>query len=309
MQIPAQQMLGLTLDGGWKVVQRVERPRTATGGFFSCGYVVESEDGERGFLKALDYSGAFLSQDPARHLEAMTQAFNFERMLCEKCQNKRLRRVVNAIRDGKVTIDPSNPATVVQYLIFELADGDIRKHMDTLDRFDVAWALRTLHHVATGLRELHMSGIAHQDLKPSNVLVFKELGSKVADLGRAAYVGAAGPNDEFAVAGDIQYAPPELLYKYVLPDWGQRRFGCDAYHLGSLVVFLFARTNMTGLLFAHLPSEYHWRVWNGSFEDALPHLRQAFGLRLPRLSWEFDLRPGDSSSTLRDGLLHVNGFA
>jgi hypothetical protein len=31
--------------------------------------------------------------------------------------------------------------------------------------------------------------------------------------------------------------------------------------------------------------------------------------RLPRLSWELDLRPGDSGSTLRDGLLHVNGFA
>jgi len=38
--------------------------------------------------------------------------------------------------------------------------------------------------------------------------------------------------------------------------------------------------------------------------------RQAKGeRRLPRLSWELDLRPGDSGSTLRDGLLHVNGFA
>ena len=31
--------------------------------------------------------------------------------------------------------------------------------------------------------------------------------------------------------------------------------------------------------------------------------------RLSRLSWEFDLRPGDSGSTLCDGLLCVNGFA
>ncbi len=31
--------------------------------------------------------------------------------------------------------------------------------------------------------------------------------------------------------------------------------------------------------------------------------------KLSRLSWEFDLRPGDSESTLRDGLLRVNGLA
>jgi hypothetical protein len=31
--------------------------------------------------------------------------------------------------------------------------------------------------------------------------------------------------------------------------------------------------------------------------------------RLSRLSWEFDLRPGDSGPTLCDGLLHVNSFA
>jgi len=34
-----------------------------------------------------------------------------------------------------------------------------------------------------------------------------------------------------------------------------------------------------------------------------------FQEKLSRLSWEFDLRPGDSGSTLRDSLLHVNGFA
>jgi hypothetical protein len=32
-------------------------------------------------------------------------------------------------------------------------------------------------------------------------------------------------------------------------------------------------------------------------------------MRLSRLSWEFDLRPGDSGTTLRDGFLGVNGFA
>ena len=45
-------------------------------------------------------------------------------------------------------------------------------------------------------------------------------------------------------------------------------------------------------------------------ERAGLHVAQwVYAQRLPRLSWELDLRPGDSGSTLRDGLLHVNGFA
>jgi serine/threonine protein kinase len=280
MENPAEQLKGLVLDGDWKVLAKAERSENATGGCFSCGYVVESGDGTQGYLKALDYSGALAGPDPALALEAMTQAFNFERTLCDKCRDTGLRRVVSAITDGKVFVDRQNPMSVVQYLIFELADGDIRRHMDTLERFDLAWALRTLHHVATGLRELHMVGIAHQDLKPSNVLVFKRVGSKVADLGRASYKGAVGPCDHLDVAGDRNYAPPELLYKYVMSDWAQRRFGCDAYHLGSLAVFLFARACMTSLLLASLAPEYHWRTWAGSFDEVLPYLRDAFGIAI-----------------------------
>lgn len=32
---PARQLEGLTLDGGWKVLELLDRPPGATGGFFS----------------------------------------------------------------------------------------------------------------------------------------------------------------------------------------------------------------------------------------------------------------------------------
>lgn len=277
MATPAEQLNGLVLEGGWKVVSKVERPPTATGAHFSCGYIVESDKGVRGYLKALDYSRALVSPDPAEVLRVMTEAFTYERALCQKCVDKRMRRVVAAIGDGTVYVHADDPGSVVQYLIFELADRDVRAYLDVFDHFDTAWSLRALHHVATGLKELHGAGIAHQDLKPSNVLVFEKEGSKVADLGRAVYRGSLGPWDNIEVAGDKTYAPPELLYGYVGDDWNIRRFGCDAYLLGSMVVFFFGRGSMTSLLLSEMGEAYHWRTWSGTFYDVLPYLRDAFG--------------------------------
>src|SRR6266849_2897633 len=62
---PAKRLLGLTLDGGWVVVKELPPLPTATGGFFSTGYLVRHDDGTEGFLKALDYSEAF-TLDPSQ---------------------------------------------------------------------------------------------------------------------------------------------------------------------------------------------------------------------------------------------------
>ena len=273
----SNKLAGLTLDGGWKVLRPVDLSGKTTGGHFSQGYIVENTDGRQGFLKALDYSRALRSKDPARALQAMTAAFNFERDILEECAQKNLSRIIRAIGAGKVHLDPQLPETLVEYLVFELAKGDVRSVLDVGDSFDVAFALRTLHHVAVGLRQLHGLGIAHQDIKPSNVLLFEDEASKVGDLGRASKKGQVAPHDSFQVPGDWSYAPPELLYGQVEPDWSRRRFGCDAYLLGSMVVFFFADTSMTALVEAELPSFYHWRHWSGQYGAVLPHIRHALG--------------------------------
>ena len=56
MNTPAQELTGIELDGGWKVLELLKRDPKATGGNFSVGYVVESSSGDRAYLKALDYS-------------------------------------------------------------------------------------------------------------------------------------------------------------------------------------------------------------------------------------------------------------
>ncbi len=279
---PAFQLLGKVLPGGWKVIERIKPSVYSTGGNFSVGYIVEStKSGEKAFLKALDYSRALKSPDPPRALEAMTSAYNFERNILERCKEKNLDKIVKAVADGKYDVEGTSGFSLVNYLIFELADGDSRKYLDLAGTFDKAWSLRSLHHIGTGLRQLHGQSIAHQDLKPSNVLVFKGNSSKIGDVGRAAFKGHIPPHENYVIPGDPTYAPPELLFGHIDPDWNRRRRGCDLYLLGSMVLFFFMNIGMTTAIVeemnsVHLPNSLSG-TFSGTFLEALPYIRNAFG--------------------------------
>lgn len=276
MLAPAHKLVGVGLDDGWTVTERVEPGPGATGGNFSCSYKIVRGDGTVGFLKALDFSRALGAPDPALALQELTEAYNFERDLLAQCRGRGMDRVVRAMGDGKVKVDDS-PLGVVQYLIFEGAECDLRVQLNLMGAVETAWKLRSLHHIATGLYQLHGSDIAHQDLKPSNVLVFAGKTSKVADLGCASQKGATGPRDQKKLAGDPGYAPPELLYGYNDPDWALRRLGCDAYLLGSMVVFFFTGLSASALLFQHMAEGHTWNRWSGTYFEVLPYVRVAFG--------------------------------
>lgn len=53
-----------------------------------------------------------------------------------------------------------------------------------------------MHQITAALRQLHGSGIAHQDIKPSNILFFQDDHTKLADLGRASDRHGGSPHDE-----------------------------------------------------------------------------------------------------------------
>lgn len=275
---PHELLQGLPLNNGWKAVTRIERSESGSGGAFSCGYLAEKSNGERGYLKALDFfSRLSENDDPARALAPLLDAYNFERDLLNKCRDSRFSRVVTAIEDGSITVPNLPPPSTVQYIIFELAEGDIRNQMEKIDQLDTAWILRSLHHLALGLQQLHSMNIAHQDLKPSNALLFDNLQiSKIADLGRAAAKGTEPPHYGFPIAGDWSYAPPELLYGAVPASWDGKRIGCDLYLLGSMIASMYTGVAMTPLMLMGLDQRFHWSKWGGSFEEALPYLRAAF---------------------------------
>ena len=267
------------MSNGWHVERRTTPGDQHTGGYFSCGYIVNKVDGSTGYLKALDFFSRLPeSDDPARALEPLIAAFNFERDLLEQCRQNRLSRVVTALDTGTVTPPGFAGISTVQYIIFELAEMDLRGLMSAVQELDAAMALRALHHIAVGLEQLHGLGIVHQDLKPSNVLLFDGMRSSngLADLGRAASRGVEPPHYGVTPAGHQAYAPPEMLYRGPATSWESRRIGCDVYHLGSMISSIFTTIGMTPLIMYGLDRDQHWSNWEGDWESALLFLRPTF---------------------------------
>jgi hypothetical protein len=87
---------------------------------------------------------------------------------------------------------------------------------------------------------------------------------------------SAGSTWGRGIPGDPNYAPPELLYNQINPDWRIRRFGWDLYLLGSMVVFLFTNQAMTHLLISKLREALRPASWGDTYPSALPFLREAF---------------------------------
>ena len=271
----ARNLLGQELPNGWKVKERIDLPPGGTGGHFSVGYRVE-RNGVSAFLKALDFEPAFEAPDPLRTLQGMTNAFAFEEDLAFKCRDRHMSRIVSPLASGTISVSGPWKIPQVSYIIFEMAEDNSRGYLGAIAQTDYAWRMRTLHQVATGLRQLHSNDIVHQDLKPSNVLVFEAAESKLADLGCASIREATGPRDGCLIPGDQSYAPPELLYEYVDPEWVIRRVGSDVYHLGSLMTFFFTGVNATHALVSRLDNELRPMVWRDEFRAVLPYLIDAW---------------------------------
>lgn len=268
----SDKLVGASLKNGFVIESaRVAIPN-ATGSRHSAGYLARSQDGRQAFVKVLDTTVDRDAPDPVADLKARVDAYFYERNLLIKTAERKMSRVVRAIDSGEITV-PVPDGNPTYYLLFELAEGDLREQVELERRFDLAYRLRVMHHAATGLQQLHWSNIAHQDVKPSNVVTFSERGVKLADLGHAHDRLNPRPGKERLIAGDPAYAPPEQLYGHEVTDWSTRRLAADLYQLGSLAVFLFTGVGATLLLGGHLRPEHHWDVWlGGRYDDILPHL-------------------------------------
>lgn len=286
MPTPAESLIGRRLDGGWVVSDRAPAELCLNGGPFAAMYVVQTADGRKGFLKALDYAKAAASPDPSSFLESLTAAFNFERELLRKSADRKMDRVVSAITDGKLMISPSLDG-LVQYLIFELHDGDARQQADITRRATLAGTLRALHHTATGLAQLHREGVAHLNLQPGTIWKYGTV-NKVAELGSAASRDRVGLDSDSDMLADPASLPPETLYGYRDPDWNRRCYGRDLYLLGSMVTFFFTGVPATALLLASLHESHSWHQWGGTYEDVLPYLHEALEHILATLSRSID---------------------
>lgn len=203
--------------------------------------------------------------------------FNYESELVALCRDRKLGRIVQVLEADKVERDPDAIPVLryVPFLIFELADGDIRDSVDVSKAVSDQWRFQVLHQTTLALMQLHKEQIAHQDLKPSNVLRFSDDRLKLADLGRSSMRGKPAPHDIAEVAGARVYAPFEQRYGHLLADWQQRRLSTDVFHLGCLVIFSFTNICFPEHVISKLDAPYRPEAWGDSYEQVVAHIQAA----------------------------------
>ncbi|KAK7090574.1 uncharacterized protein [Littorina saxatilis] len=91
-------------------------------------------------------------------------------------------------------------------------------------------ARRYLSHLHAALEYVHLSGVAHRDLCPANILVSADNTLKLADFGHAAYYRTGDPLSEDYCCGTPGYQAPELVMK---TPYDPR--GGDLWGLGSVL--------------------------------------------------------------------------
>lgn len=276
-------LTGKITPDGWRICEPVEFPVDQTGGHFSDCYFVEKSE-RRAFLKALDIEKFDIGQ-----INGLLAGFAYESDLLQLCQEKGLGRIIKVIESGRVERDPNAPPVLrqVPFLIFELAKSDVRPTIDISKQVSNQWRFQVLHQTTLALLQLHKERIAHQDLKPSNVLVFDEKSLKLADLGRSSLQGKAAPHDGLKVAGARNYAPFEQRYDYIRPDWIERRVSVDVFHLGCLVVFSFTNICFPEYVIDRLAPQFHPHNWGDSYEKVIDHIKAANIQALADLSNDF----------------------
>jgi serine/threonine protein kinase len=288
---PARRLLGKVL-GGWELVELLRDDDPDASGF-SIGYrAVHVKTGKEGYLKAVDFSWAM--GDPTMSTQTIAEilnSYNHEQMLTA-LGGSSMDRVAGAIAHGRATIEGG---ASVLYLVFELAAGDARSRVYGVGAWSTRERLRVLHEVANGLRQLHNADVLHQSLYAAKVLDYgPAVGAKVTGLRRAWLRGAVAPSPDGRNGALPQYAPPEILYQFELPDVRHRIQAHDMYLFGSFMMYMFTELYTTTALINFLDIVNHPREYgHRTFDDVLVPLREAFDQVIEQFESQLpaDLRP------------------
>jgi tRNA A-37 threonylcarbamoyl transferase component Bud32 len=118
------------------------------------------------------------------------------------------------------------------YLVLEYVEGlNLAELIHQSGQVRADRATRIILQVSEGLAAAHQRGILHRDVKPANILLTKDGTAKLADLGLAVVVGAAGATPE-RMAGTAAYMAPERAVTSPAVDHRADVYslGCTFYH-------------------------------------------------------------------------------
>ena len=269
--------------GEWKVIEKLQPKHHQTGGTFSVGYKVEDRNGRKAFMKSTDIGLLIRGEgDTLVKLQRAANEQTFEREILDFCQGNSMDKVVHALDYGDMPVVHNGINDSVFFIIFPLARGDARSVINPGKGYDFLWTLSAMHSLSVAVQQLHTKSVAHNDIKPSNLLVFEKGEQKLSDLGRATSESIVSPFEAYPHPGDMRYAPPERIYRVqnssrfkTRVSFDERRVS-DLYLLGSMGLFFTTGLHTTWAVDLLLRSEFLSINWQGTFEEVLPQWRDAF---------------------------------
>lgn len=277
---------GKRVVGEWHVLERMHVTADDYQGQFSVGYRVKHDNGTEAFLKASDCG--LLAQDSddlAARATAGMLSYLAEVQILEYCHGNNMDRIVSPIDFGEQMHEFRGAREPLFWIVFELANGDARQQIKRSTSLDFAWALHAMHNLSVAVKQLHTAKVTHNDIKPSNLLVFDELLQKLGDLGSATANEIPTANDALPCAGDPSFAPPETLYASDQPRPGfNAKRAAELYMLGSVGVFLLRAPMTTTSILSRLSKEhrplFNGTGWTGTLNGVLPYWQEAFSQML-----------------------------
>lgn len=159
-------------------------------------------------------------------------------------------RVISYVDGGTETITFSSGEfdlpLPIRYHVLSLASAsaeELVRNPSARDGWDWAERLGVWRGAVKGIHQMHLNGVAHRDLKSSNVLLMlhgKTVRARLGDLGRSRDLALAPtlpPELYLSGRGDRSHAPPEFLWLQG-GNSAQDFLAADYYGLGSLLVEL-----------------------------------------------------------------------
>lgn len=276
---PAEKLAGTLLNEKWMVADRLMRDSgDDEASRCACYRAIAVGSGRAAFVKAYDFKHDEFAGDTER-LQKLVSEFNNERRVHELCKSRRLSRVTQIFDHGVVKIE----GEPVHYIVCEYADRSLRNYHPPGELDVPAWErLTALRQTASALVQLHGIGVAHQDVKPSNAVYFEDGRIKITDMGSSSCIHLPSPpHDEQPYAGQLSYAPYELLYDQNAngsSPWQRRRYGCDVFLLGNLIFTSFAGGSLTTLAMHGVPDQLKPDNFTGPYREVMPDFIAAHNL-------------------------------
>jgi serine/threonine-protein kinase len=157
------------------------------------------------------------------------------------------------------------------FIITEYIDGPSLEKViaENGEPSGVRGTLRILYALTQGLKTIHNNKVIHRDLKPSNILLPREGGLKICDLGLAALIA----EQEALTLGSARYMAPELFR-------GEQADGrADIYSLGVIIYeMLCGRTqfekNFKTVVRDQRNQAMRWMKWHTNARLTAPPLKE-----------------------------------